>query len=310
MSKVAVIDIGSNTIKLLIARRGAGNTLEALHQRTCESRISRGISGSTPRLGEEGMATGLEAIRSLLADCSSRGADRIQLVATSAVRSAANALDFRSRVMEATGHDLRVLSGEEEAALIGRGLLADPALQGLVNFYVFDLGGGSMECLVFEGRTMRSALSLPLGCVRLTEKFISDPDGPVSDEELDSITQHTRKLLSSSALAHDLPHAQAVFAGGSMTTARAIVGAASGKSLEETPLSLSLDTLTALLTRVASLPLAQRKGTIAGLSAARADVFPAALATMIETGRSVGVASFRHSLYNLRFGLAATMLGV
>ena len=87
---VAVIDIGSNSIKILVAARAATGLLTSLHNRTIDARISAGISRAEPRLTEEGMARGLEAIASLLADAAAHHPARTILVATSAVRDALN----------------------------------------------------------------------------------------------------------------------------------------------------------------------------------------------------------------------------
>src|SRR5262245_20227704 len=172
---VAVIDIGSNSIKILVAVRTDGGNVHPLHIRTIDARISAGISQATPRLSDEGMARGLSAVQALLEDAMRFNATSTILVATSAVRDAANGADFCDRIKKATHHPIRILSGDEEANLIGRGLVADPALRGLRDFYVFDLGGGSLECLAFLNRTIEQAVSLQLGCVRLTERFVSDP---------------------------------------------------------------------------------------------------------------------------------------
>lgn len=307
-SPVAVIDVGSNTIKLLVAARAADGSVKSLFFRTCDARISRGISADKPKLGEEGMQLGLEAISSLLADARAHAPAVISMVATSAVRSASNGPEFAARVREATGQELRILSGEEEARGIGRGLASDPALATLGRFYVFDLGGGSMECLSFDKGERRQGLSLPLGCVRLTERFITDPSAPIPSAQIEAISRHSAELLANSGFRFDLAGAGAVFAGGSMTSARAIVGAEQGKLLEDSPLEISLDQLSNLLTRLAAMSLEERRRSVPGLPPARADVFPAALATMLAAGRAAGASSFRHSLYNLRHGIAAELL--
>ena len=133
-ASIAVIDIGSNSIKVLLASRTPDGSLTALMMRTLEARISAGISQACPRLGEQGIVRGLAAIQSLVADTAAYAPSRTVLVATSAVRDAANRAEFCERVRTATGRDIRILSGEEEASLIGRGLLCDPLpshLQGL-----------------------------------------------------------------------------------------------------------------------------------------------------------------------------------
>ena len=192
---VAVVDIGSNSIKVLVAARDDTGTVRSLLSRTIDARISTGISQEQPMLGEDGMIRGLEAVQELLRDAAPLRPDRTVLVATSAVRDAGNGAGFRARVKAATGHDIRILSGEEEATLIGRGLTCDPALADLQDFYVFDLGGGSLECLLFRGRQIAQAASLQLGCVRLTERFIADPAAPLQAGESTALAKHVRDEL-------------------------------------------------------------------------------------------------------------------
>jgi exopolyphosphatase / guanosine-5'-triphosphate,3'-diphosphate pyrophosphatase len=305
---VAVIDIGSNSIKVLVAARATDGTVQALKYRTIDARISAGISQDPPRLSEDGMARGLDAIRRLLTDAAEFSPCQIILVATSAVRDAQNGAEFRERVHAATGHEIRILSGDEEANLIGQGLTCDPALSTLQDFYVFDLGGGSLECLAFQKRKIVQAVSLPLGCVRLTEKFFQDPALPLQQPEASALAVHVRDELKRSGFRFALRAPPAVFAGGSMSTVRLIKGARHGVGLEETPASVGLDTLEELLEELAPLTLEERRA-IPGMPAARADVFPAALVTMLALADYAHVDRFHHSLYNLRYGVAAETLG-
>lgn len=304
---VAVIDIGSNSIKSLVAARAPDGQLVALKQRTLDARISAGLGKDKPVLSEEGMTRGLGAIRELIEEVGQRRPAKIQLVATSAVRDAANGAAFRERVKKATKHDIRILSGDEEANLIGRGLTCDPALAELQNFYVFDLGGGSLECLAFKKRKIQHALSLQLGCVRLTEKFVKDPAAPVPPEVLAEIAAHVTGALKETELRFDLPDSVGIATGGTVTTVRAIIGARDQLRAEETSPAVATDQLRDLLTTLAALPLDQRKR-VPGMPSARADVFPAALATIIAAAELGGFAGFIHSFYNLRWGLAAEML--
>ena len=306
---VAVIDIGSNSIKVLVAARDAAGTVQAVLSRTIDARISAGISQSEPRLSEEGMANGLAAIQELLADAAPFAPAKVVLVATSAVRDAGNGTEFRARVKTATRHEIRILTGDEEANLIGRGLTCDPALAALQDFYVFDLGGGSLECLLYRDRRITQAVSLPLGCVRLTERFIRDPAAPLQTAEATALALHVRDELKRSGFRFPVTAPAAVFAGGSMSTVRAIKGARHGLSLEETPAIIGTDTLHHMLDEVAPLTLEQRKA-IPGLPAARADVFPAALVTMVAVADYAHLDRFHHSLHNLRWGLAAETLAL
>ena len=108
---VAVIDIGSNSIKVLVAARDARGGVEPVFSRSLDARISAGISAAEPRLGEDGMARGVAAVQELLAAAAPFAPARLDLVATSAVRDAANGGEFRARVHAATGHAIRILTG-------------------------------------------------------------------------------------------------------------------------------------------------------------------------------------------------------
>ena len=305
---VAVIDIGSNSIKSLAAMRDPAGTVITLQTGTIDARISAGLGQVQPRLSEDGMQQGLAAIRELLGQLAAVAPTRTVLVATSAVRDAANGTEFRARILAATGHELRILSGDEEAGLIGRGLTSDPALADLHDFYVFDLGGGSLECLAFRARRVEQALSLPLGCVRLMERCVEDPRAPFGNRSRKLVAAICREALAKSGFRFALPTGAAtVFAGGTVTTVRAIFAERSGQPLAEASPVITVEALRALLDETAQLPLDSRK-MIAGLPPARADVFPTALATVLAVAEAGGITSFRHSVCNLRYGLAAELL--
>jgi exopolyphosphatase / guanosine-5'-triphosphate,3'-diphosphate pyrophosphatase len=305
---VAVIDIGSNSIKVLVARLLPDGGHESLKNKTLDARISAGISRATPHLSEEGMARGLDAIIELLAMAAPFAPARTVLVATSAVRDAANGDEFRARVLAATGHPVRLLSGDEEANFIGRGLTCDPALAHLRDFYVCDLGGGSLECLTFRARRITQALSLRLGCVRMTEKFVADADAPLDSDAALGLALFVKQELKKSGFRFDLPApAEAVFTGGTVTSIRLIKGARHGVGLEDTPATVPVVTLSALIDELAPLDLEERRA-VPGMPASRADVFPAALVTLLALTETAGLTRFHHSLYNLRWGVAADLL--
>ena len=306
---VAIVDIGSNSIKILVAERREDETIGALFSRTIDARISAGISSKHPRLSEESMARGLDAIQQLLAEANRFAPTRTVLVATSAVRDAENGVDFRELVRTGTGQVVRILSGREEAALIGRGLTCDPALSAVSNFYVFDLGGGSLECLAFRDRIMNQAVSLQLGCVRLTEMLVPDAAKSISQETIALIQSHTRNELAKAGFDFGLPgDAMAVGTGGTITTTRAMLAARAGRSLEQTPSRVELTGFRQVLGELSALPLTGRKQ-VAGLPPARADVFPTALATLVAVAEMGNFSAYQHSFYNLRYGLAAEVLG-
>jgi len=311
--RVAVIDIGSNTIKLLVASRAPAGGIETVHYAVEDARIGHGLGGARPTLAEDSMARGTSAVAKLLALARTFEPAPIALVATSAVRDAANGAEFASRIQRETGLPVHILTGTEEADAIGLGLAADPALAGAQDFYLFDLGGGSLECLEFRARRAGQSVSVPLGCVRLTERFVTDPSTPFSAASRAAVAAAVRSEFAGAGNAplfrFSLPEpATAVATGGTVTTVRAMLAAQTRHSLDDSDTSVTVSELEQLLARTAALPLAARRA-LPGLPAARADVFPTALATILEVARLARVERFTHSFYNLRYGIAAELLG-
>ncbi|WP_404420710.1 Ppx/GppA phosphatase family protein [Nibricoccus sp. IMCC34717] len=303
----AVVDIGSNTIKVLVVAQQEDGSLKPLHFQTLDARLGTGL-GNSSGLSEEGIQRGVDAVAALLAGAAEHAPAQVQLVATSAVRDAANGGDFTRRVAERTGHAVRILSGDEEARLIGRGLCCDPALRGVDDFYVFDLGGGSLECLAFRNRQMEQATSLLLGCVRLTEHFVQDPLAPIPPEALEAVRRHTRETLAAIGFRFNLPpHAVAVGTGGTLTATRTVTGARVGTELGAVDTWIPLDQLRELQHTSARLAIDDRRR-IPGMPVSRADVLPVALATLVALAEYGGLSGFRHSLYSLRWGVAAELL--
>ena len=173
---LAVVDIGSNSIKLLVAAPGppGGPELRVLFQETLETRISGGLGQDNSSLGEAGLAAGVQAVARLLEMAGPYAPTHRRFVATSAVRDAQNRADFAARILAATGAPLEILSGDDEALLIARGIRTDPALGGAQEFCLLDLGGGSLECIRYAAGKIEQAVSLQLGAVRLTEKFVPE----------------------------------------------------------------------------------------------------------------------------------------
>jgi len=302
---VGVIDIGSNSIKLLVASRGDGGEIIPILQTTDETRIGDGISRDRPRLREASMEAACRSVKRLAAKARSAGADSIAATATSAVRDAVNRGQFSERLARVTGLELRILTGREEAELIGLGIRCDPALGSPNDFYLFDLGGGSLEMITIRNGRTEQAVSLPLGCLRLTERFVSNPEAPFRVEDQERIEAHTREVIASSRFAFDLPpEALVVVTGGTAAIACVL---RERQNHAPAPAALSRKDLKDLLSLLGPLPLTQRRR-VPGLPPKRADVFPTALATLLAVLRLGDLDRSRQSSYNLRFGLASRLL--
>ncbi|NJC84841.1 Ppx/GppA phosphatase family protein [Planosporangium mesophilum] len=178
MTRVAAIDCGTNSIRLLVADLG-GDGLTDVVRRMEIVRLGQGVD-RTGRLAPEAIERTRVALADYAAQIEQLGAERVRMVATSATRDAANAGDFRAMVVETLGVAPEVVSGDEEARLsftgAVRGLPADlPA-----PYLVVDIGGGSTEFVTGQGDgSVDGALSVDIGCVRMTERHLhGDPPTP------------------------------------------------------------------------------------------------------------------------------------
>jgi exopolyphosphatase/pppGpp-phosphohydrolase len=174
----AAIDIGSNSIKMTIGCANGAGGVDQIDWASEVVRLGQGLD-RTGVLDEERIESAIETLKRFAAQARERGAGRIVAVATEATRAAANGARFLERVREETGVEVRVVDGQDEAALMFRGVQADADLTGSV--VVADIGGGSTELISARDGVMQMVRSLPLGSGRLTERFvIADP--PQADE--------------------------------------------------------------------------------------------------------------------------------
>ena len=174
---LATIDIGTNTALLLVARLSPGGVLELVEERAEITRLGRGI-GAGGALGDEGIARTLAALREFVA-VARRHQAKIAAIGTEALRRAPNRAAFLDPAGEILGAPLEVIDGAREAALTFQAVAdAFPAaLAGSLT--VVDIGGGSTEIVIAASGEVTFNVSLPLGSVRLTERFVHhDPPGP------------------------------------------------------------------------------------------------------------------------------------
>jgi exopolyphosphatase/guanosine-5'-triphosphate,3'-diphosphate pyrophosphatase len=143
----------------------------------------------------------------------------------------------------------------------------------------------------------------------MTEKFFADPAAALDHDRCLGLALFVKQELRRAGFRFDLPDTPpaAVFTGGTVTTIRVVKGARHGVELADTPAVVSLHTVSELLDELAPLTLADRMD-IPGMPAARADVFPAALITVLAVAECAGLDHFHHSLHNLRWGVAAELL--
>jgi exopolyphosphatase/guanosine-5'-triphosphate,3'-diphosphate pyrophosphatase len=299
--RVAAIDIGTNSVLLLVADVSA-QAVRPLVQRAVVTRLGQGVDQSSS-LQEQAVSRTLEALRRFATEIASAGVVRTAAVATSALRDASSSADFLSRAQAVLGVAPRIISGAEEAQLT-----FDGALLGLgisrADIGMFDVGGGSTE--VMTGRAdengagrLEQAVSIDVGCVRLTERLCTH-DPPTSDE-LDAIRRFVQRQLQS---APSLAGRPLIGVAGTVTTLAAVIGDVypyDGDRIHGSQL-----TRTALhhaLTRLAAMPLAARRQ-IPALEPGRADVIVAGAAVVDELLEWAGAERLVVSDRGIRWGLA------
>jgi len=204
----AVLDVGSNTIRLLVARP-QNNELFPLLDQSEFVRLGKGVD-ATGKLDPERIQAGVEAIQKLAGEAHALGAQSVVAIATSAVRDATNGPQFIRQVREATGIETEIISGDREAYLTYLGATMGLSIES--GAVVCDLGGGSAELVHANASGMVWATSAKLGSGRLTERLVHH-DPPQSDE-LDAVSAHVVEVLKR------LPEASGdtvIFTGGTAT---------------------------------------------------------------------------------------------
>src|SRR5215467_379758 len=173
MPTFAAVDIGSNSVRLKIARLQAGR-LRSLHEDREVTRLGQGVF-SSGFLTPESMAETVRVLRRFHRAAQQIVTDSVRAVATSALRDARNSQAFLQWVRSATGWRVEIISGVEEARLIHLGLVTSPRIDRTPTLTI-DLGGGSCELTISHAGHIRDAVSLPLGAVRLSDEFLGhDP---------------------------------------------------------------------------------------------------------------------------------------
>lgn len=177
VTRVAAIDCGTNSIRLLVADIDPAGTLTDVVRRMEVVRLGQGVD-RTGRIAPEALARTLDATRRYAAECRELGVEAVRFVATSASRDAENRDEFVDGVREALGVEPEVIGGVEEAALSFRGATGVLGARHPGPFLVVDLGGGSTEVVLGEV-TPEAAYSMDVGCVRITERhLLTDPPAP------------------------------------------------------------------------------------------------------------------------------------
>jgi len=304
-SRIAVVDLGTNSTRLLVADVAGDGSLTELERRSEVTRLGDGVD-ATGRLSGEAVDRVLTCLAGYREIADEANAGRRIAVATSAVRDSSNGEEFQQRVRSEVGFDIRTISGDEEARLTFLGATAGrgagpPTL-------VVDIGGGSTEYVVGRpGASPDFRVSTRLGSVRQTERHISTD--PPSREELESLAHAARQIVAT-----DAPHeVRAAVDEGIAVAGTATSLAAVDQELEPYDPArvhghrLTRDACERMLDRLAAVPLDERRQ-LPGLHPDRAPTIVAGAVILVESMRVFDLAAVEASEADILHGTARACL--
>jgi exopolyphosphatase/guanosine-5'-triphosphate,3'-diphosphate pyrophosphatase len=304
--RIAAIDVGSNSVRLLVAEYDPASGLSIIDELRDQPRLAAGLA-STGALSEEAIERAMQALARMREVCQRRGVRRIAAVATAAVREAENGKWFVRRVRKELDIPLRIIDAETEAALSYRSVAHHFRLAG-ERALVADIGGGSLELIGAVDGLVELSLSLPLGAVRLTELHL--PGHHSARKEVAQLREYLAKKLKRSISSREWAAATIIGSGGTFTSLGRMVLARRGLSPGDSVhgVSVTAAEVEQLIDWLASRTPEERKQ-VAGLSPERADIILAGLAVTAELLDRVRGRSITVSAFGLREGLLLEMAG-
>jgi len=278
MNRIAVIDIGSNAIRCMVAEVRTDDILVVLTDERVQTQLAQGLATSGV-LAADRIEASIQTIVRFRDRAASFGAGHIRAIATAAVRSARNGAAFAERVLCETGLRVEVIDGAREAELALASAIATFDLPDPV--CIADIGGGSLEIVVRRGSVSVTTASLPLGAVVVANRLPAEEDPPPPGT-LERVRRSIREELTRALGTHLAPVAHAVCSGGTVTS---LIGAAAARRGED-PLDIhgavaSIEGIADVALRVTECTLEER-GRIPGIPAYRAQTVLAGTLVMME----------------------------
>ena len=306
--RLAAIDIGSNSVRLLVAEALRGGTYRILDEEREPTRLGRSVS-EKGQLDDESMERTITALQTFKQIAAGYQATSLRTIATCAVREARNGPEFCRRVREQVGLEVEVISGDREARLAFSSVQNAFDLSGK-NVIVADIGGGSTEVVFATGDLIESIFSTPLGAVRLTEQFALGEGAVVETFQRDiarmeeEIALCLKKRTTRPLFA---PHFL-VGCGGTFTTLAELMMAA--KKEGDVPVAgykVSHAEVRHLLDRLLKMPLRSRRS-MAGMTPDRADIILAGLSIIDSLMKRFRVNTLMIHTRGVRDGLVREMI--
>jgi exopolyphosphatase / guanosine-5'-triphosphate,3'-diphosphate pyrophosphatase len=304
--RIAAIDVGSNSVRLLVADYDPAAGLSIVDEVKDQPRLAAGLV-TTGRLSDAAIDRAMEALRRMREVCQRRGVRRLVAVATAAVREAKNGSAFVRRVQQELDIPLRIIDARHEAALAYRSVAHHFRLAA-ERTLVADIGGGSLELIGAVDGVVDLMLSLPLGAVRLTETHMLGGQSPV--RQVAALRVHARKQLRHALPGREWAGARLIGSGGTFTNLGRMVQARRGLGNGDSAhgVEVSAGEVEQLLERLMTRTPEQRRN-VPGLNPERADIILAGLAVVAELLNWVGGRAVTVSAFGLREGLLLEVAG-
>lgn len=304
--RIGVLDLGSNSVKMLVGESSPAGSPLILLEKSVGTRLGEGIHRHAC-LTERSMERTLDAVHEFV-----RHSDEFQgvswrAVATSAVRDSENHHYFQKRFYERFGFPLRILSGDEEAEMIFHGVISDTAMiRDLAKIMVMDSGGGSAEWIQGSTSGIHQRISLNLGCVRMTDRFLQG--NPYTQISFDKMTAFYKEQLLPLKQQFSMKNGILIGTGGSICTAATL-------DMHSIPPhhhaihghKISLSRLQEILEKLRGMTQEERVS-ISGLPPKRSDIIVAGIALFVSSLKIFGGKEIVTSLRGLRYGVLLNAL--
>ena len=304
MPRYAAIDVGSNSIRLLVAAVDSKGRFDTLASDRQVVRLGTGVFRDG-KMSESSMDLACRVLERMTSEYRDFKVEAVRAVGTSALRDASNQVEFVARASAIMRTPLYVISGVEEARLVQRGVQARwPKLRKPV--LIVDIGGGSAQLILSENGRLVDSFSKQLGAVRLTEVYLkSDPPDP---REIARLQKHIRERLAGPL--ERFGHGQVHRMIATSSTAAAVVCAVNeikrSKRDEADTLAASSKQVADLFQRVSSLDL-EGRAAVTGVGPRRAEIIVAGVAVLSEIMDAIGLSRLHYSIAGVRDGVVADL---
>ncbi len=303
-SRLAAIDVGSNSLRLVVAQVERDGTYRILDEEREMTRLSEGLD-LTGSLSEQAIERSLQALGKMKAIADGFQVRQLRAIATSAVREASNGQSFRDEALRRLQIPIEVITADDEARFAFRSAARHFKLDGTLTAVV-DIGGGSAEVVLAAESMIERVYSLPLGAVRMTERF--GLLGRITSEQIKRLRRDIDLTLKEHMGRAPFEPDTMIGSGGTFTTIADIIRCRrEGKSDSSHGYLMTVAEVEELFNQLAGMSLEERKR-VPGLNPSRADIIVAGAAVILRLARRLGIQQILVNERGIRDGLLLSMI--